>query len=216
MKSLALRAHTKGLELACQIPPDVPDRLIGDAGRLRQIVVNLVGNAIKFTEAGEVVLDVELQSQSDDEVVLHFAVSDTGIGIPAEKLAAIFDAFEQADSSTTRRYGGTGLGLAISSRLVATDGWANLGGKRDRPRQHISLHRPLRPGWRSCPSRRRAARDRSGHARPGGRRQCHQPPHPGRDAPQLGDGADGRTGRSRGTRACCGRHGSPGNLFAWC
>ncbi len=118
MKSLALRAHSKGLELACQIPPQVPERLMGDVGRLRQIVVNLVGNAIKFTEAGEVVLHVELQSQSDDEVVLHFSVSDTGIGIPEEKLSAIFDAFEQVDSSTTRRYGGTGLGLAISSKLV--------------------------------------------------------------------------------------------------
>jgi len=118
MKSLALRAHTKGLELACQIRPDVPDRLVGDVGRLRQIVVNLVGNAIKFTDAGEVVLDVERRSRSDDEVVLHFAVTDTGIGIPKEKQAAIFDAFEQADSSTTRRFGGSGLGLAISTRLV--------------------------------------------------------------------------------------------------
>ena len=118
MKSLAVRAHAKGLELACQIRPDVPDRLMGDAGRLRQIVVNLVGNAVKFTEAGEVVLDVDRQSQSDEEVVLHFTVSDTGIGIPEEKQAAIFEAFEQADSSTTRRFGGTGLGLAISTRLV--------------------------------------------------------------------------------------------------
>jgi len=118
MKSLALRAHSKGLELACQIRPQVPDRLMGDVGRLRQIVVNLVGNAIKFTEVGEVVLVVECQSHSKDEVVLRFAVTDTGIGIAEEKRAAIFDAFEQADGSTTRRQGGTGLGLAISSRLV--------------------------------------------------------------------------------------------------
>ncbi|MHC4399157.1 MAG: ABC transporter substrate-binding protein [Planctomycetota bacterium] len=118
MKSLALRAHSKGLELACQIPPQVPDRLVGDVGRLRQIVVNLVGNAIKFTEVGEVVLVVQRQSHSEDEVVLRFAVTDTGIGIAEEKRAAVFDAFEQADGSTTRRHGGTGLGLAISSRLV--------------------------------------------------------------------------------------------------
>ncbi len=118
MKTLALRAHTKGLELACRVRPQVPDRLLGDVGRLRQTVVTLVGNAIKFTQAGEVVLDVELQSQTDDGVVLHFAVGDTGIGIPQGKLTAIFDAFEQVDSSTTRRHGGSGLGLAISSRLV--------------------------------------------------------------------------------------------------
>jgi len=118
MKSLGLRAHTKGLELACRIQPDVPDRLVGDVGRVRQIVINLVGNAVKFTEAGEVVLAVECQSQSDREAVLHFAVTDTGVGIPQEKRVAIFEAFEQVDISSTRRYGGTGLGLAISSRLV--------------------------------------------------------------------------------------------------
>lgn len=127
VKSLALRAHTKHLELACEIDSQVPERLLGDAGRLRQIVVNLVGNAIKFTEAGEVVLSVGLHSRSEDEVVLQFAVSDTGIGIPDEKLAAIFDAFEQVDTSMTRRHGGTGLGLSISSRLVQLMGgriWA--------------------------------------------------------------------------------------------
>ena len=123
MKLLALRAHAKGLELACQIRPEVPDRLIGDAGRLRQIVVNLVGNAVKFTDAGEVVLDVDRQAGSGDEVVLHFAVVDTGIGIPKEKRDDIFNAFEQADNSPKRRFGGTGLGLVISSRLVeAMDG----------------------------------------------------------------------------------------------
>jgi CheY-like chemotaxis protein len=118
MKSLAVRAHAKGLELASQIRPEAPDFLIGDAGRLRQIIVNLVGNAVKFTEQGEVVLEVARQYQSGDEVVLHFSVTDTGIGIPEEKLAAIFEAFEQVDSSTTRRFGGTGLGLAIASKLV--------------------------------------------------------------------------------------------------
>jgi two-component system, sensor histidine kinase and response regulator len=122
MKSLAMRAHSKGLELACEIKPDVPGRLVGDPVRLRQIVVNLVGNAVKFTDTGEVVLTVGHESRSDGEVVLHFAVSDTGIGIPEDKAAHIFDAFEQADSTTTRRFGGTGLGLAISSRLVESMG----------------------------------------------------------------------------------------------
>jgi two-component system sensor histidine kinase/response regulator len=118
MKSLALRAHQKGLELAWDVQPDVPDDLIGDPGRLRQIIVNLAGNAIKFTQAGEVVTYVSADSKSDDAIELHVAVADTGIGIPVEKQAAIFEAFTQADSSTTRKYGGTGLGLSISSRLV--------------------------------------------------------------------------------------------------
>lgn len=118
VRTLALRAHTKGLELACSIDPSVPDALIGDPLRLRQIVVNLVGNAIKFTETGEVIVHVVTESQADNLVVLHISVSDTGIGIPKDKLNLIFDAFSQADSSATRRYGGTGLGLAISSQLV--------------------------------------------------------------------------------------------------
>ncbi len=118
MKSLALRAHRKRLELACHVAPDVPFAVAGDPHRLRQIVVNLVGNAIKFTEVGEVVLDVAVQELSEDGLVLHFRVQDTGIGIPQNKLDTIFEAFEQADTSTTRRYGGTGLGLAIVSSLV--------------------------------------------------------------------------------------------------
>jgi len=118
MKTLALRAHAKGLELACQIQPDVPSSLIGDSGRLRQIVINLVGNAIKFTEEGEVVLRVRQESQSDGETTLLFSVADTGIGIPEDKRDVIFHMFEQVDTSTTRRFGGTGLGLAIASRLV--------------------------------------------------------------------------------------------------
>ena len=92
--------------------------VVGDYNRLRQIVVNLVGNAIKFTESGEVTLEVTRESRSDKDVVLHFTVADTGIGIPPDKQAAIFEMFEQADTSTTRRHGGTGLGLAIASRLV--------------------------------------------------------------------------------------------------
>ncbi|MGO9815724.1 MAG: response regulator [Isosphaeraceae bacterium] len=119
MKVLAVRAHKKHLELACHIAPDVPEALVGDPGRLRQVVVNLVGNAIKFTESGEVVVHVEKESQSQDEVCLHCRVTDTGIGIPLERQALIFEAFTQADNSTTRQYGGTGLGLTISSDLVA-------------------------------------------------------------------------------------------------
>jgi len=118
MKSLAVRAHAQGLELACRIHPDVPEMVLGDRVRLRQVVVNLVGNAVKFTESGEVVLEVKRDSSEDHEVVLHFIVSDTGIGIPENKLAAIFEMFEQADSTTTRRFGGTGLGLAICARLT--------------------------------------------------------------------------------------------------
>jgi two-component system, sensor histidine kinase and response regulator len=146
LKTLALRAGQKGLELAGHVCPDVPDALVGDPNRLRQIVVNLVGNAIKFTGEGEVVVDVsvsdgaqgaEREAQSaergvsepdaprpprsaprDDAVELHFAVRDTGIGIPPEQQQQVFQAFAQADSSTTRRYGGTGLGLAISAQLV--------------------------------------------------------------------------------------------------
>ena len=118
MKSLALRAHRKRLELACHVATVVPENVEGDPHRLRQIIVNLVGNAIKFTEQGEVVLDVEIEESTPDELVLHFRVTDTGIGISADQLHTIFAAFEQADTSTTRRYGGTGLGLAISSRLL--------------------------------------------------------------------------------------------------
>jgi PAS domain S-box-containing protein len=119
LKSLAVRAQREELELACHIDPTVPDDLIGDGSRLRQIIVNLVGNAIKFTELGEVVLHVDVEDQSDHRVLLHFAVMDTGIGIAPPKLRRVFQAFEQADTSTTRRYGGTGLGLTICSRLVS-------------------------------------------------------------------------------------------------
>ncbi|MEX0585022.1 MAG: response regulator, partial [Pirellulales bacterium] len=118
VKSLALRAHHKNLELVCHLAPDMPDAVVGDRARLRQVVTNLLGNAVKFTERGEVLLDVSCEEHSDGEAVIHFAVSDTGIGIPPEKHKRIFDAFEQADNTTTRRYGGTGLGLAIASRLV--------------------------------------------------------------------------------------------------
>jgi two-component system sensor histidine kinase/response regulator len=145
LRALAVRAHTKGLELIYQVQPDVPEAVVGDAGRLRQVLLNLVGNAIKFTERGEVVVEVKrlFTDDTDDtdkkdkeggrpasassvssasSVDLFFSVRDTGIGIPHEQQARIFRAFEQEDTSTTRRYGGTGLGLTIASRLVALMG----------------------------------------------------------------------------------------------
>ncbi len=122
LKTLALRAHEKDLELALWVQPDVPDTLIGDPTRLRQILFNLVGNSIKFTDKGEVVVHVGLEPDDSDKAKLHFAVVDTGIGIPPEKRKIIFEAFAQAEKATTRRFGGTGLGLTISSKLVAIMG----------------------------------------------------------------------------------------------
>jgi PAS domain S-box-containing protein len=115
---LALRAEEKGIEIACDVAADVPDRLLGDPGRLRQVLLNVVGNAVKFTARGEVVVHVAIERTGQRRITLRFSVSDTGIGIPPDKRADIFQAFTQADSSTTRRYGGTGLGLAIAQRLV--------------------------------------------------------------------------------------------------
>jgi signal transduction histidine kinase/CheY-like chemotaxis protein/HPt (histidine-containing phosphotransfer) domain-containing protein len=121
MKILAPRSHSKGIELACDVPVEVPDALVGDPGRLRQILLNLTGNAIKFTEKGEVVVRVEPPAAGGDGL-FRFSVRDTGIGIPAEKHEIVFGAFTQADGSTTRKYGGTGLGLAICRQLVALMG----------------------------------------------------------------------------------------------
>lgn len=118
LKSIADRAHQKGLELVWQIAPDVPLFLRGDPGRLRQILLNLTGNAIKFTRQGEVVLSIQKEFQTESDVRLTFFIRDTGVGIPQEKLAAIFAPFEQVDTSTTRESGGIGLGLASTSRLV--------------------------------------------------------------------------------------------------
>jgi len=118
IKTLAQRAHEKGLELAYDVNSDVPTHLLGDPGRLRQVLLNLAGNAIKFTEKGEVLIEIAMQSQHDRFAELHFKVTDTGIGIPSEKHQILFHAFTQADTSMTRKYGGTGLGLAISARLI--------------------------------------------------------------------------------------------------
>ncbi len=118
LKTLAVRADEKGLELLCEVAPEVPDVVRGDSGRLRQVIINLAGNAIKFTEKGEVALKVEVEAIHEHDCTLRFTVVDTGVGIPGEKLQLIFEPFSQADTSTTRKYGGTGLGLTISTRLV--------------------------------------------------------------------------------------------------
>jgi two-component system sensor histidine kinase/response regulator len=118
IRPLSIKADQQGLELACHVLPDVPDNLYGDPTRLRQIVMNLVGNALKFTERGEVVVTAAVESRAGDDILLHLSVRDTGVGIAPDKQKVIFESFTQADGSTTRRYGGTGLGLTISSRLA--------------------------------------------------------------------------------------------------
>jgi CheY-like chemotaxis protein len=126
LRAVAARAHRKRLELVCNVQPAVPDALIGDAGRLRQVLLNLAGNAIKFTEQGEVVVQVAEEAAAEpadrQEVLLRFCVRDTGIGIPVDQQATIFPPFGQEDTSTTRKYGGTGLGLTITAQLVALIG----------------------------------------------------------------------------------------------
>ena len=149
LKILALRAHQKGLELAWRMGPDVPERVKGDSHRLRQILVNLVGNALKFTEHGEIVVDVQKEAEDDSGTLLHFRVRDTGIGIPSEKQQMIFEAFTQADSSATRKYGGTGLGLAITAHLVSLmDGkiWVE-----SEPGRGSTFHFTIRFGWAGGP-----------------------------------------------------------------
>jgi two-component system sensor histidine kinase/response regulator len=122
LRSTAVRAHEKGLGLVYEVDAGVPDGLLGDPGRLRQILLNVIGNAIKFTEEGEVAVRVALEEGDAESVLLHFFIRDTGIGIPEEKQESVFTAFAQADGSTTRRFGGTGLGLSISKQLVSLMG----------------------------------------------------------------------------------------------
>ena len=136
LKPLAFRAEHKNLEVLCNIRPDVPDRIIADPIRLSQVVINLVANAIKFTQQGEVELRVELEGQTADSARLRFLVRDTGIGISIDRHESIFEAFSQADNSTTRRFGGTGLGLTISARLIRLMGgrvWVESQPRRRKP-----------------------------------------------------------------------------------
>ena len=133
LKIMALKAHAKGVELACRVAPGVPDRLIGDTNRLRQVLLNLIDNAIKFTDRGEVIVSVRMESQTNEQVLLRILVSDTGVGIAPEKQRRIFTAYDQGDPSVSRRYGGTGLGLAVSAQLVKLMGGRI--GVRSRPGQ---------------------------------------------------------------------------------
>jgi signal transduction histidine kinase/CheY-like chemotaxis protein len=161
-RTLALRAHEKGLELTCEVRPDVPPMVIGDPMRLRQIVVNLLGNAVKFTRSGEVALTADVEAMEGDHAILHFRVRDTGVGIAPDKQKAIFEAFTQADSSITRLFGGTGLGLTIASRLVGM-----LGGRiwvDSEPGRGSCFHFTARFGVAAQPARTTpAVADRVGH-----------------------------------------------------
>jgi signal transduction histidine kinase/DNA-binding response OmpR family regulator len=150
MKTLLPRGYCRGLELTCDVEPAVPDCVVGDPGRLRQVLINLVGNAIKFTEKGAVSIHVTPETLSAEDAKLHFTVRDTGIGIPAEKQAIVFRAFEQVDTSITRKYGGTGLGLAIASQLVAL-----MGGKiwvESEPGKGSRFHFTVRVGIAPAPA----------------------------------------------------------------
>jgi signal transduction histidine kinase/CheY-like chemotaxis protein len=144
LRTVALRAHQKEIELLCEVGPEVPPELVGDPVRLRQILLNLVGNAVKFTERGEVLVSVGVERELEDGWLLQFAVSDTGIGIAQDRQAAIFEAFTQADGSTTRKYGGTGLGLSICARLVELMGGAI--GVESRPGEGSRFHFTMRAG----------------------------------------------------------------------
>jgi signal transduction histidine kinase/DNA-binding response OmpR family regulator len=155
--TLALRGHEKGLELICNVAADVPEYVVGDSIRVRQVLLNLLGNAIKFTSQGEVELEARLEAQDNEGLLLHFVVRDTGIGIPVEAQKTIFEAFSQADGSTTRKYGGTGLGLAISLRLVHA-----MGGKiwvESSPGEGSVFHFTARFGFASGPVETHPAAD---------------------------------------------------------
>jgi two-component system sensor histidine kinase/response regulator len=154
MKALSFRAHQKGIELIYDVQPEVPEALQGDPGRLRQILINLVGNSIKFTERGEIVLTVDEESEAPGVSCLHFVVKDTGVGVPPEKQERIFEAFSQADGSMARKYGGTGLGLTICKRLVEM-----MNGRiwmESEPGKGSSFHFIIRLGVQGAPAARSA------------------------------------------------------------
>ncbi len=169
-RALGVAAEAKGLELSFRVAPDVPDRLVGDEGRLRQVVVNLVSNAIKFTERGEVVVELEQEWQRDGQVGLHAVVRDTGIGIAPERREAIFSPFTQADGTTTRRYGGTGLGPVDLLAARRPDGGPPVGGERGRPGKRLPFHGPASacPQGEAPTAARARAGEPAGRAGPGG------------------------------------------------
>ena len=209
IKGFGPQAHRKGLELALHVRPDTPDGVVGDALRLGQVLINLVGNAVKFTDRGEVVLEAGVESATEGQVCLHFAVSDTGPGIPPDKQRLIFGAFAQADSSMARRFGGTGLGLAISARLVEL-----MGGRiwvESEVGKGSTFHFTACFGLEgeAVAAEAEGPADRPGrNARAGGGRQRDEPAHPFRDAGQLADGADRRGQRAHGPgRVETGRRG---------
>ncbi|MFZ5995107.1 MAG: ATP-binding protein [Thermodesulfobacteriota bacterium] len=163
---LRLPAKGRGLELRCDIPDDVPDALSGDAGRLRQILLNLIGNAVKFTKSGYILISTEVEKKTASGMLLHFLVKDTGIGIPKDKLETIFEAFTQADASNNRRYGGVGLGLSISRRLVEMMG-GSIWVESEEGRGSI-FHFTVRFGLpRGLPERESQSSDRLSEAREG-------------------------------------------------
>ncbi len=198
IRLLAPKAHQQGLELACRISPEVPEKVIGDPGRLRQILLNLVGNAVKFTEKGEVVVTTEVEERTDEDCVLRFTVRDTGIGIPAEKHREIFDAFAQVDSSTTRKYGGTGLGLAITAELVKMmDGVMSVESEVGQGSSFRFTARLELPSVEEISETPALLSDLRGSLGPRGGRQRHQPANSGRDAFQLAHEADSGCERVR-------------------
>ncbi len=197
---LAPRAHEKSLEFACVLPPEAPDAFRGDPARLRQMLINLVGNAIKFTEAGEVAVEAQVTEHEPGRATVRITVRDTGIGISKERHAAIFESFTQADGSTTRRYGGTGLGLTISRQLVDLMG-GRIGLESELgTRQHLLDRDPLRAD-RGGARGSHEHRDAGGSSRPGGRRPRHQPALAPRTAPRLGHAPRRGVERTRGARA---------------
>ena len=162
LKMLAVRAHAKGLELVYRVADDAPDRVFGDVGRLRQCLLNLVGNSIKFTERGEIEVQTAIEAHAESRVCLRFSVRDTGIGIPADKIDRVFAPFEQADASTTRKFGGTGLGLAIVTKLVQASWAAASGWIASRAGEARSISRS---GWakkaKNCRARANVCRSRA-------------------------------------------------------
>ena len=220
---LRVQANAKGLDFGSRVSPEIPPLLRGDAHRLRQVLTNLAGNAIKFTERGEVTLDAALESQGDGTATVRFAVTDTGIGIRPDQVAALFSPFVQADASTTRKYGGTGLGLAISQAAGGDDGGNHRRRQPGRPGStfwftavfRAGARQPAAPrasgGWALACAGMATRSDRDGRANPGGGRQCHQP---GRSSGATAEaGIQGRRGHQwrRGHRSGASREAT-----TWC